>query len=452
MNLLRPQKIDATQGKLFKNIILYTIPVIIGTLVQNCFNAIDLMVLGNMADANAVASVGATGSIIGLVVNSFIGIGAGSKIILSHQFGAKNSVQIKKTVDTALLTAVGIGVAVAVLGVPLAPMILNYTNCPADCFAGAVLYIRIYVAAAPAILLYNFGSAAISASGDSQSSLYYIIIAGLVNIILNVILCLVLPQKVIAVAVATAASQIVGAFLVLRKLCNMEGDGRVILREMRFNLESFKQIMGQGLPLALNNALYPLANLQIQSAVNTYGVAAIAGGSATSSVIAMTDAFITSFSSTATVFMGQNLGADNQKRVKQSFRYCLAISMTLSLIIVTSVYSAGEMILSIYLPGDAEAIRFGMLKMKYLLLFSPIGAFSSIFSAAIQVRGYAAYTSAVSIITVIAFRVFWMSIIYPMFATYDMLMLCFVVSWILQCIACLIGYYFLCYRRVKKKG
>ena len=159
----------------------------------------------------------------------------------------------------------------------------------------------------------------------------------------------------------------------------MEGDGRVILREMRFNLESFKQIMGQGLPLALNSALYPLANLQIQSAVNTYGVAAIAGGSATSSVIAMTDAFITSFSSTATVFMGQNLGADNQKRVKQSFRYCLAISMTLSLIIVTSVYSAGEAILSIYLPGDAEAIRYGMLKMKYLLLFSPIGAFTSIF-------------------------------------------------------------------------
>ena len=452
MNFLKPQKIDATQGNLWKNIILYTIPVIIGTLVQNCFNAVDLMVLGNMADASAVASVGATGSIIGLVVNSFIGIGAGSKIILSHQFGAKNSVQIKKTVDTALLTAVGIGVVVAVLGVPLAPMIFNYTNCPSDCFAGAVQYIRIYVAAAPAILLYNFGSAAITASGDSQSPLYYIIISGLANIILNVILCLILPQKVIAVAVATAFSQVVGAFLVVRKLCNMDGDGKVVLKEMRFDMESFKKIMGQGLPLALNSALYPLANLQIQSAVNTYGVAAIAGGSATSSVIAMTDAFITSFSSTATVFMGQNLGAGNQKRVKQSFRNCLAISLTLSLIIVTCVYSAGELILSIYLPGDAEAIRFGMLKMKYLLLFSPIGAFNSILSAAIQVRGYAAYTSAVSIVTVIAFRVVWMSFIYPMVATYDMLMLCFVVSWILQCIACMIGYYIYCYKRVQNRG
>ena len=132
MRLLKAKKIDATTGNLWKNIVLYAIPLIIGTLVQNCFNAVDLIVLGNMADSNAVASVGATGSIVGLFINAFIGIGGGCKIVLAHQYGAKNSVQIKRTVDTSMITAVLIGVLVAGVGVPWAPKILHITNCPEE--------------------------------------------------------------------------------------------------------------------------------------------------------------------------------------------------------------------------------------------------------------------------------------------------------------------------------
>ena len=449
MRLLKAKKIDATTGNLWKNIVLYAIPLIIGTLVQNCFNAVDLIVLGNMADSNAVASVGATGSIVGLFINAFIGIGGGCKIVLAHQYGAKNSVQIKRTVDTSMITAVLIGVLVAGVGVPWAPKILHITNCPEECFEGAVIYIRIYLAAAPAILVYNFGSAVLTASGDSQRPLYYIIIGGLVNLILNIILCLILPKKVIAVAVATAASQVVGAWLVVRRLCRMEGDGRVELRDLHFHLRAFGRIMGQGLPLGLNSALYPLANLQIQSAINTFGVSAIAGNSASSTIEGIPSAFSGSFGSTATVFMGQNLGAGQQKRVRQSFLYCIGISCAIGLVLSTCIYLTGSFWLSFFLPGDPEGIEFGKIRMIFVLMFYPIACANGVLSAAIQTRGYALFTSLSSVLCVCGFRLVWMTFVYPQFGTFHMLMACFTVSWLLLHGCYIIGYFIFCRRKAK---
>lgn len=439
MRLFHSQKTDATTGVLWKAIVTYAIPLIIGTLVQNCFSAIDLMVLGNMADSDAVASVGAASPIIGLVINSFIGIVGGSKIILAHQFGAKNSAQIKKTVDTSMLTAVGLGVLIALLGVPLAPGILHLTNCPAECFAGAVIYIRIYVAAAPAILIYNFGSAVLTSSGDSQRPLYYIIISGLVNVLLNILLCLILPQKVIAVAVATAVSQLVGALLVIRRLCSMEGDGRLVLGHIQYDAYSFGQIMKQGLPLALNMALYPLANLQIQAAINTFGVSAIAANSACGSIEGVPNAFSSSFASTATVFIGQNLGAGKDKRAKSSFWYCLIITCVVGLILGVGIYLTGEFWLSFFIPGDEAGIRYGMSRMFYVVLFYFIACANGVLGASIQTHGYAAYTSLCSILGVCGFRFVWMTFIYPLFETFDMLMGCFLISWTLVLISNIIG-------------
>lgn len=447
MNIFKAQKIDATAGSLWKAIILYTIPLVIGTLVQNCFNAIDLVVLGNMADSNAVASVGATTTIIGLVVNSFIGIVGGSKIILAHQFGARNSMQIKKMVDTSMFTAVGIGLLVAVAGVPLAPEILKLTNCPVDCIEDAAVYIRIYVASAPAILLYNFGSAVLTAAGDSQRPLRYIMVSGLVNCVLNVVLCLIFTQKVIAVAIATAMSQLVGALLVIRRLCVMEGDGRIILRNMCFDINSFKRIMQQGLPLALNNALYPLANLQIQSAINSFGVAAIAGCSACTNLEGIPSAFASSFGAAVTVFIGQNLGAGKKERAKQSFYYCLTMSCMIGLILGIGIFLTGRFWLSFFLPGDNEGIEYGMIRMFFVILFYAVACANSVLSGTIQSHGYAVYTSICSILCVCVFRFIWMWFIYPIFESFVLLMACFLVSWLLVLGCNIVGYWIFCRRK-----
>lgn len=441
MSKVQGKKIDVVSDNMIKAIFRYTIPLILGTLIQNCFNAIDLMVLGNMADSNAVASVGATSMIVSLIVHTFVGISAGCKIILSHMFGAGKHDRIKKTMDTAILTALGIGVAIAVLAIPLIPSILSLTNCPAECFEGAVIYTRIYIGAAPAILLYNFGSAILTSTGDSKRPLYYIIISGGVNVVLNILLCLILPQKVVAVALATGISQLVGGALVMRRLCRMEGTVKIQIKKMRFEINAFGQIMKQGLPLALNTALYPFANLQIQSAINVFGISAIAGNSACGTIEGVPGAFSGSFGSTAVVFVGQNLGAKKRERARQAFRYCLICNCLLGLLLGVGIYLTGEFWLTLFLPDDPQGILYGMIRMFYVVLFYPVACANSVLSATIQSHGYAIYTSVCSIISVCVFRLIWMWFVYPAFQTFDMLMACFTVSWLLLLMLYIIGYF-----------
>lgn len=447
MKLLSAKRIDATQGNLVRSIILYALPLFLSSLIQHCFNSVDIIVLGNMADSGAVASVGATSAITSLLVNTFVGIASGAKIILSRQFGAKDSKAIQKTSSTVILTALGLGILIAALGIPFASKLLEVTQCPASCFRGAELYLCIYVAAAPAILLYNFGASILTSSGDSQRPMYYIIIGGLVNVILNIILCWILPQKVVAVAIATIASQIISAFLVMHRLFTMEGEGRLYFSKIRFYWREFKQIMMQGVPLALSSALYPLANLQIQSAINLHGEAALAGNSAATQVEGLFGASInTSFASTTTVFMGQNIGAKKNDRIKKSFWYCLGLSVGLCGVVGATAYLAGPFLLSFYLPNDLLAIEYGMIRMFYVLLFYAIAAANGVLSHGIQSFGHASYSAIASICCVFGFRMIWMWFVYPHFAgtaySFDMLMLCFLISWTILMLFNIAGFFY----------
>ena len=439
MSLLKSSKIDATQGNLLHGIILYAIPLILSTLIQTCFNAVDLIVLGNLANAEAVASVGATTSITSLVVSSFVGIASGAKIILARQFGARDSDRIQKTADTVVLTALGLGMLIALLGVPFAPQLLHLTNCPPECFDGAVIYIRIYIAAAPAILLYNFGSAIITSSGDSRRPMLYILVSGLVNVILNIILCLILEQKVAAVAIATVASQLVAAALVLYRLCHIKGDGHINLFKMRFHPHSFKRIMQQGIPLALSTALYPLANLQIQSAVNSFGYSATAGNAAGAQIEGFVGCINSSMSATVTVFMGQNIGAHKRDRVMRSFWTCLILGVTAATVIGAGIYLSGRVWLSLFLPEDPVAIEYGMIRMFYVILFYAIACVNGVLSHAIQTYGYSTYSAFASICCIFGFRMIWMWFVYPQFRTFHMLTACFLVSWTLLMLFNIVG-------------
>ena len=424
---LSKKNVDATKGDLLPLIFAYTIPLIISTLIQSFFHAVDIAVLGNMADNNAVASVGATSAITSLVVHTFVGLSAGTKIILARFIGMRDVVWTRKTVNTSLLTALWTGVIVAGVGYFFAPYFLQVTNCPAECFDGALVYIRIYLLGAPAILLYNYGSAILTAAGDTQRPLYYIIAGGLLNVVLNIILCLILPEKVMAVAIATIASQALGAILVIRRLCIMEGVCHLELRQMSFSLSALGKILRYGAPVALTHMLYPLSNLQIQSAINSFGPAAIAGSSAEGTLESIPSAFGSSFSSTTAVFMGQNIGADKPERVRKSFWLCTLIGTGISLVIGLFIYFTGEFWLSLLVDGDA--ISYGMIRMFYLMLFYFIAIAKGCVSHAIQVYGYPLADTIVSVAGVLLFRAVWMELVYPHYETFDNLMFCFLISW-----------------------
>lgn len=428
------KRIDATQGPIASQILLYSYPLILSTLVQSLFNAVDVAVLGNMADSVAVASVGATGAVTSLLVNAFVGFSAGAKILLARFVGERSQEKIQRAADTAVLLSVACGLTVALLGWFLSPAILTVTKCPADCYDGALLYLRVYFFAAPAILLYNFCGSVLTAAGNTRSPLVYMLAGGVLNVVLNIVLCLILPNKVLAVALATAASQLLGAVLTLLRLCSGKDPVKLTLRKMRWDMATFGKILLQGLPIGLVNVLYPLANLQIQAALNSFGPSAIAGNIASATLENVSNACIGNLGAGTGVFIGQNLGAQRHDRVKRAFFTGLWMTALAGAVVGGSLYLSGRFWLRLIVPGDAAAVEFAMVRMGFILAFHFISGTNCVLSQFLQNFGYSFLSSANSIACVLGFRIVWMNWVYPRFQTFPMLMCCFLVSWTLMMI------------------
>lgn len=451
--MFKPKQIDATRGPIVPQIILFAIPLILTTLIQTLFNAVDIAVLGNMADTRAVASVGATSTIVHLIVDAFVGISSGAKIVLSRLVGKNDEKELHRTIDTSIVLAVGFGVFVAAVGLIMSPLFLKWVDCPAECFDDAVLYIRIYLSAAPAILLYNYGSAILTSSGDTQRPLYYAIASGLLNVVLNIILCLILPQKVAAVAIATAASQILAASLVMIRLCHLEGALRVRIRRIRFHFKAFVSLIRFGVPLSLQTLIYPLANLQIVSAINSHGIACMAGNSAVSTVEQMVAAFRNAFGVSTATFMGQNLGAERPDRVRKSLWHNLWLIVLINTAVCMTVMFTNQYWLQIFLKDDAEAIAFAITRNDLLMMGNICLAINAVLGHAIQAFGYPVWSTVNAVVWVLGLRAVWMAFVYPLCPTYACLIQCFVVSWVLTtlCNVVIFGVIYGRYQRGKYK-
>ena len=418
MNLSRNK--DLTDGAILPLIIQYTIPLILASFIQVLFNAADMAVLRMFASTVAVASVGAIGPVSGLLVNSAIGLSAGTSIILARCIGAKDDRRSSVVVGTSVVIALVVGTVLAVVGYFLAPWLLDVTECVEECYDGAKMYLGVYCLSLPAILLYNFGAAIIRVSGDSKRPLVYMIIAGVVNVVLNYILCVTLEEKVLAVAVATVASQVVGAVLVVIRLLRCEGACRLDLKRIDFSLAEGLKIIKVGLPAAVNSSLYNLANLQVQAAINSFGAAAVAGNIASIQIETVPGSIAGSFQTTALTFMGQNIGAMKPDRVRKSLLYCVLLSVGGCAVLSVSMYLAGNLLLGIFIPQDelaATAIAVGFCRMLFVLLPYPMHAAYGLFGAAVQAFGYPNFTSFSSIVTVLVYRVIWMNLIYPHLTT-----------------------------------
>ena len=447
MNFLKAKSIDATEGKLLPKIIQYAIPLILSTLVQQLFNAIDIVVLGQMANDVAVASVTATSSVTSLLVTSFVGLASGSRVVLARQIGARDDGSVRKSTDTSLILSLMIGAVIAVVGFIIAPWFLEITNCPENCIEGALIYIRIYVLAAPMILLYNFGSSAITAAGDTQRPLYYIMVGGTANIVLNVILCLILPQKIVAVAVATVASQVICAVLVSNRLLKMEGPCRVIVRKMRFCGKALIDILRFGLPMMLVSALFPLSNLQIASAINAFDYLATAGNGAASTIENIVSATSGPIATTAATFIGQNIGAQKPDRVKKTFWQCMILTVIFGGTVGVAVFFTGRFWLGLIVGFDNDvAITFGLVRMSCTTLFYFVACINNVFGSTLQAYGYSTVSAINSIFSVFIFRIIWMQGIYPLCAdmpTYErffMVVLCFLVSWLIRMVVNIVAF------------
>ena len=396
-----------------------------------------------------MASVGATGTIIHLIIDTFVGISGGAKIVLSRLFGKNDEQELKRTIDTCLIVALGFGILTAIGGFFIAPLFLDLTNCPQECIEDATLYMRIYIMSAPAILLYNYGAAVLTSSGDSRRPLYYAIASGFSNVVLNILLCLILSKKVVAVAIATAAAQILAATLVILRLRRLEGNLKIHFTKMRFHFLAFIQLMRFGIPLALQRLAYPLANIQIVAAINSYGVICVAGNSAASTMHNLTASFQTAFGTAVSTFVGQNLGAKNPTRVRASLLHntwmCLVICLPISFL----EWLLGPLWLRLFLGQDVAAIEFAMIRIGIINTYIIFALMNNLLGSAIQAFGYPVSSTINAVTWVLGFRFFWMLVIYPHYTSYASLITCFGLSWLLTFV-CNILIFYVIYRRYRK--
>ena len=435
--MLKRSEIDSTQGPILKNFILFSLPIAIGGIIQNLFNAADMMVLGNMASSVAVASVGATGTIISVLVNTFIGLSGGTQVVLAQACGEHNPKKINQCVNTTMIMSVAIGILLMFMGLGCSDWFLHLTNCPSDCFDGASLYMKIYFIGVPFVVIYNYGASIIRASGDSQRPLYYLIASGGLNVVLNLVLCLILPNKVAAVAIATVASQVLGAVLVTYRLITVDGDCRFNVKKLSFDFKSFKKMLFIGIPCALNSSLYSISNLQIQSAINSFGSPATAGNIAATNFEGFVASFTGAISTTTLTFAGQNIGAKKPDRIKRIFIIGLISGCAVGFILGYGCLIGARPLLKLFVGNDLAAIECGYLRMRALMSLYFIAGMSGAIGGVLQAFGYSIIPMINSIFSVLILRVIWMSFIYPITPTLNTVYNCYMVSWSLNFVMCI---------------
>lgn len=460
---MRNRNIDFTQGKLLKLVVAYAIPLIFAGLIQTMFNAADMAVLGafdKSSDSSAVGAIGATGAIISLLVNSMIGLSGGTNVMLARAVGAKDEDRAQKIVGSSLVLSVVIGVVMTTVGLISARWFLMITDCPANSFDGALTYLYIYIAATPAILIYNFGSAIIRVSGDSRSPFVYILISGAANVVLNLVLCIILEEKVAAVAIATLIANVIGAILTVMHLIRLkEGPCRVDLKNLRFSMRETLNVLVLGLPNAFTTALYSISNIQIQGAINSFGSSASAGNNASAQVEGFVSTIVTAISTTAMVAVGQNIGAGEKERVKHSISLCVLINFAISLVLGYGALALGRPLLRIFVPNDALAVEIGRMRLLSLLTIYFVMAIDNTISSSIRAFGYTMLPMYNSIVTVILFRTIWMNFIYPnmtfvgdpvtdIMNVYE----CYIISWLMSIAVQIVLFAIVYARYMKGKG
>ena len=415
--VMRNRTVNFTEGRLFPAIVAYTIPLVLASLIQMLFNVADFSILGNFdtsPDSSATGAVGATGALVNLLVSSVIGLSQGANIVLARAVGAREDERTRKVVGTTIILSVVSSFVVLAFGMLSIAWFLRLTGCPANCYDGALTYMRIYFLAAPAIYVYNFGSAIIRVSGDSRSPFYYILVSGLLNVVLNLVLCVVMSDKVSAVAIATLVSNLLGAVLTVRHLVYIStGACRVNFKELEFSWRELGSIFLLGLPTAFTSALYGISDLQMQSAINTFGSSVVAGNSASAKLDGFVNSFTYPIANTAMVFVGQNIGAEQKERVKRSVGLCLILSASIALLLGNGALLISEPIIRMLLPNDPVGIEIAIVRIEWVLSLYFICAIDSVLSFSMRAFGYPVLPMVNSIVSVILLRAAWMAWVYP---------------------------------------
>lgn len=430
---------NITEGVIWKQLLIFFFPILLGTFFQQMYNAVDTIIVGRFVGTQALAAVGSTGALISLLNGFCIGLSSGATVLISQFFGANDHPGVNKALHTSIGLSLVLGLFISFCGLCFGPQILQLMKTPDDCLDGALVYARIFFSGAIASMVYNMGAGILRAMGDSRRPMIFLVITCFINIFLDIYFVVVLKMGIAGAAVATVLSQIISAVLVVMVLLRLPTEYTLQLSRIRIDPILLKRILSVGVPAGLQFVTFDLANLLIQSGINSFGSATMAAFTAYAKADMLTWMLSGAFGVAITTFVGQNYGAQKYDRIYQSVRICLGMGVALIGFCSTLIILFRYFILGIF-SADPEVIRLGAWLMLWVVPFNVIFVPVEIFGGAMRGTGYSAVPTAITSICVCLFRVLWLFTVVRRFHTLGMLMLCYPISWALADIAFLITY------------
>lgn len=379
---------DMTTGSIWKRMVSFAVPVFLGNLCQQLYNAVDSVIVGKFVGKQALAAVASSGNLIFMMTGFFMGLFIGAGIVIAQYFGARNYEKVRSAVHTDIAFALCCGVLLTLLGVFFTPTILTWMRTPADVLSTSILYFRLYFLGSLATILYNAGMGILQAVGDSRSPLYYLVISSVVNVALDLLFVGAMDMGVAGAAVATVISQVVSAVLCIIKLTRSDGPYRLEIKRIGFDLPLLKKITSQGVPSGVQNSIIAIANVVVQSNINTFGSDAMAGCGSYSKVEGFVFLPITAFAMAMTTFIGQNLGAGQFDRAKQGARIGILCSMAMAELIGVALFFLAPYAMRLF-NDDPAVVAIGVRQSHIEALFFCFLAFAHGVSAVLRGAGRA---------------------------------------------------------------
>lgn len=415
-------------GPLLSKILVFTLPLIASGILQLLFNAADMVVAGRYAGSEALGAVGATSSLINLITNVFMGLSIGANVAVAHYYGAQREEDMKETVHTAILLSIICGIFVLFLGIVLASPALSLMGTPPEILPHAIAYMKIYFLGMPAMLLYNFGAAILRAIGDTKRPLFFLLTAGVVNVILNLIFVIGFGMGVRGVAFATIISQAISAVMIVRCMMKLEGPCRLILKELKIYPDKAKRIARVGLPAGLQGSIFSISNVLIQSSVNSFGAIAVAGNTATCNLEGFVYISMNAFQQTAISFTGQNMGAKKEDRIKKTLLYCQICVIITGLLLGWLGYAFGNSLLHIY-SDDEMVVAFGLRRMKIIFTTYFLCGTMDVCVGSLRGMSYSIMPMVVSLLGACGLRILWIMTIFRANPIPEVLYVSYPISW-----------------------
>lgn len=442
--------LDMTEGPFLKKILIFSVPLMLTGLLQLAYNTADVVVVGRFVGKEALAAVGSTGSLVNLFLNVFLGLSMGSGVMVARHIGERDEKKIHDCVHTAMLLSIVCGILVGILGFFASSGMLRLMNAPDDVIDLASLYLKIYFLGSPGLLAYNFGAAIVRSTGDTKRPLYILTFSGLINVGLNMILVIFFKLGVSGVAIATIVSQYVSALLITLYLLRIPNACKLRISKLKFDNNELKSILRLGLPAGIQNSLFSVSNVVIQSTVNSFGSVAMAGIAAGSNYDSYVYTCTNAIAQTTMTFSSQNMGAKKFSNIGRVYRHCLILTTVIGVVMGFVGSAFGDIIVGLF-SDDADVIAIGADRMIQIMPFYFFCSLMDVAASQIRGMGKSFEPMIVSLLGACGIRIFWIYFILPLNKTLTFLYWAYPVSWAVTFFA-QFAMYFILKNKMKRQG